>query len=216
MDLFTKLLILDLDDTIFETKSIDPQIFDPLIQLIHDYASAKYDQETTEKITQALWHRPFDVVANKFNFSQEIIDSFYHTINQLSFDLNISTFPDYHFLKTLPFPKILVTTGFQSLQKAKIKALEIESDFTSIYIDDPSQDNRIYKKGIFTQIINQHQLDASQIWVIGDNPDSELKAGRTLGMSTIQIIKGNTPASSNADYHISSYETSMLKIVFNT
>jgi len=200
------LLILDLDDTIFETKSINSKVFDPLLQLVHDYAFAKYDQEKTEQIIQALWHRPFDVVAKRFNFEKEIIGSFYDTINTLSFDLDIFPYPDYPFLKALPFSKVLVTTGFQALQKAKIKALQIESDFQSIYIDDPSQPNRIYKKGIFTKILNQSNLTPSQIWVIGDNPDSELKAGMELGMSTIQVIKGLTPKSSIADFHIESFE----------
>ena len=98
-----------------------------------------------------------------------------------------------------------MTTGFKPLQEAKIQALHLEEKFEQIHIDDILATDRIYKKGIFSKILSSAPYLPSDVYIIGDNPDSELKAGKELGCSTIQLAKFGQTKSVFADHYIHSY-----------
>lgn len=54
-------------------------------------------------------------------------------------------------------------------------------------------------------IITSHPTESNQIWVIGDNPQSVLKAGHELGLRTIQRIKDKKTPSIYAEFTIQSF-----------
>ncbi|MFK7771204.1 MAG: HAD family hydrolase [Saprospiraceae bacterium] len=207
------MLILDLDDTIFETKSMSDSSFSVIIKMIRNLLSDKIEMETISDLIEDLWRRPFDIVMNRFEIDRSIQNQIALQINSLDFDLNISTFEDYNYLKKVNIEQVLVTTGFTKLQLTKIKALGIENDFTEIFVDDPSEKNRIYKKGIFQKIIQKSNKSPNQIWVIGDNSESEIKAGNELGLRTILRLKEGEEKSTNAEYSIHSF-AELQKIIF--
>ena len=183
-----QLLILDLDDTIFPTQSMNPDTFRPVFEIIEHFAQQRVPPADGQQIIQDLWRYPFDTVAQTYQIPDRVKQEFFTTLDQIDYQLQIETFADYSILKALPIPKILVTTGFRNLQLAKIAALGIEPDFEQIHIDDPRAEPRIHKQGIFQQILNDQWYSAEQIWVIGDNPASELQAGKALGMRTVQRL----------------------------
>ena len=196
------MLILDLDDTIFDTSSINANLFDPAIALI----KAHYAQNESDSIIADLWLLPVDVVFTKYDVPASLISAFYTQIAQIDYrQLAIKTFADYPEIRKFSINKILVTTGLEELQRAKIRALGIESDFDAIYIDDPRNDPRKFKTDIFRQILLDTQKSPDQIWVIGDNPESEIKSGKKLGMRTIQRKAKNKHLSEYADYQIESF-----------
>ncbi|MEL7248677.1 MAG: HAD family hydrolase [Bacteroidota bacterium] len=200
------MLIIDLDDTIFPTKSMNPVIFDPAISLVRDYLLANRTALVAEEAIAELWTRPIDYVLVKYELPEPIIANFYQAIAVVDYQqLEISPFADYQVLKSIALPKILVTTGLEELQVAKIKALGIRADFMGVFIDDPRLKPRRYKRTIFKQILSDMRLHPSQTWVIGDNPDSELKAGKEMGMNTIQRRSPSKESSSYADYEIDSF-----------
>src|SRR5687768_9615155 len=115
-----KALILDLDDTIFQTKSMDGKIFEPFFDHLISKLKDNCEQHIIDNIVNDLWQRPFDVVIKKYNISiTTIIDSI-KLLEELDLNLNISTYHDYDFIKKLQIPKFLVTTGLTTLQTAKI------------------------------------------------------------------------------------------------
>jgi putative hydrolase of the HAD superfamily len=197
------ILILDLDDTIFETNSMDMSIFDPARKVIEEYTVNHYGQIESDNIINEIKQLPFDTVANKYNFPIERRNRFYYTIQNIPYNLNLSVFSDYSFLQQIDCDKYLVTTGMTNLQTAKIKALSIHADFQEIYIDDPFDTKRKFKKGIFQEIVKK--TDNKEVWVIGDNPESELLAGKELGLKTIQRLKNNKK-SIHADYEIRAFD----------
>lgn len=199
------MLILDLDNTIFETKTIRPEIFQPVMDLIENYYQSKNENQIVQQIIQKLWTSPMDEVFEKFNTPEKIKQQAYKKINELDYKLEITTYDDYEVLKSIPLKKILVTTGYEKLQFAKIKALNIKSDFIEIIIDDPLSSNRKYKLGIFKEILEKEKLKAEQVWVIGDSADNEIKAGKTLGMNTIQRVTTGVEKSTFADFGIISF-----------
>lgn len=200
------MLIIDLDDTIFPTKSMNPEIFDPAISIVRNYLQSSRTEVVAEEAIAELWTKPIDFVLAKYELPQPLIADFYQTIVEVDYNqLEISPFADYQVLKSIPLPKILVTTGLEELQLAKIKALGIRADFMGVFIDDPRLKPRRYKRIIFEQILSDMRLYPSQAWVIGDNPDSELKAGKKMGMNTIQRRSPSKESSSYAHYEIDSF-----------
>lgn len=199
------MLILDLDDTIFETKSIPAKTFEPALVIIKDYYLQK-ENINLKQLIEDLWINPIDVVFEKYQTPQSIQNAFFKKLQTLEYNLDIKTFEDYHLLKNLGRKKVLVTTGYQKLQWAKINGLGIETDFEKIYIDDPLDSNRKYKLGIFREVQELYKIPANDFWVIGDNPDNELAAGKKLGMKTIQRLKKGKEKSSEADFAIKSFD----------
>lgn len=177
-----KALILDLDDTIFSTSSIDPQLVKPFFDSLKDHNDV-LSVEDMDKAIAALWQRPFHVVARQWGFSQHMIDKSLEVLNQLEFRLDIRPYEDYEQLKHMPMEKFLVTTGMTKLQEAKIDALGLRGDFREIIIDDPTRDSG-GKVAAFNTIMQKYDYRPEELLVIGDNPDSEIKAGKALGIPT--------------------------------
>jgi len=71
------MLILDLDDTIFETKSMNPKIFDEAIDIIKNYYTDREEATDSEKVIQALWSIPVDEVFTKYKTEEYIKAKFY-------------------------------------------------------------------------------------------------------------------------------------------
>ncbi len=201
------MIILDLDDTIFETKSMNPQIFDSAISIVKTYYQNTATEKIAAKVVNSLWSDPIDIAFKKYKTPTPVIENFFKALEEVDFQqLEIKPYDDYPEIKSLKHQKLLVTTGYTKLQNAKIKALQIASDFDRIYIDDPKSNPRIYKLGIFKQIMVETKKEAKDIWVIGDNPNSEIISGKKLGMRTIQRKTPKREKSEFADYLIESFE----------
>lgn len=200
------LLILDLDDTIFATQSMGPEIFAPVFQLLKDYFERTKNQEVAAAVLEDLWQMPFDSIVKKYSVPRKLQDQVLEKLEMLDYDLKIQTFSDYPALVKIPVPKVLVTTGFSNLQEAKIDALNIRNHFEEIHIDDPFQKDRKHKRGIFQELISARKLSVASIWAIGDNPNSEIIAAKELGVRTIQRLQSKNQLSSPlADYSIHSF-----------
>ncbi len=200
-----QLLIFDLDDTLFETKSIGKKAVKPIFDQFGPLLIQKFGKELTAQIVPELWKYPFDFVAQKHKFDAHQSAEFARLVNAHEYELNIQTFDDFSIIENLPQEKILVTTGFSKLQHAKIDSLGIKEQFSEIYIDDILDPKRIFKKGIFQQIFLERKLDPTLIYIIGDNPNSELKAGFELDLHTIQVSKFGQERSAFANYCISDF-----------
>lgn len=207
------MIIIDLDDTIFETGSMNPRIFESAISIIIEYFENE-NPAFKSKLESDLWSFPIDYLISKYSIPPKTIERFYNKITDVDYSvLSISPYADYKFLKHLNLDKILVTTGLKELQNAKIKALDIERDFQSIHIDDPRLSPRNTKFNIFSKILKQSNKPAQDFIVIGDNPDSEIKAGHALGMQTIQRKSKTKRLSDLADHIVDSFDS--IKTIIN-
>lgn len=207
-----QLLIFDLDDTIFETKSIDKKSVKLIFDKFDNLLVNKFGKELTEKIIPELWEFPFDFVSKKYEFDDFLNSEFAHLVNQHEYVFSIKTFKDYKVIQSFAQSKILVTTGFSKLQKAKLHSLNIEDDFSEIYIDDILDPKRVFKKGIFENILKERNIEPELVYVIGDNPRSELKAGFVLGLKVIQVSRFGQKKSEYADFMINDFNE-LIKIL---
>ncbi|MES2780766.1 MAG: HAD family hydrolase [Bacteroidota bacterium] len=201
----SKALILDLDDTIFETKTMDQKVFEPFFQHLRKRLESTFNQAATDMIIADLWEKTWDKVIQKHAIPKEMILDSIKVLDDLELDLTISPYPDYSFLKDIPYPKYLVTTSLTSLQQAKIRALNIEKDFVKIVINDTFKETRT-KLDIFKELMNEFNLVPENTFVIGDNTESEIKAGNELNMVTIQMLRKNVVKGTTATYYIKSFE----------
>lgn len=199
-----KAIILDLDDTIFQTKSMDKKIFEPFFNHFTANLKPNFNDQVIECIVSDLWHNTWHEVLHKYNIPETLLIDSIKVLESMELNLNISTYPDYTFIKHMQCPKFLVTTSLTTLQESKIKALKIENDFTKIIINDIFKELKT-KQDIFKDLIHEFNLIPEKTYVIGDNADSEIRAGNALNMITIQILRENVIKGDNARYYIKSF-----------
>jgi FMN phosphatase YigB (HAD superfamily) len=197
-------LILDLDNTIFRTRSMDPRLFDPFFDHLRASLNQRFSRTELNTIIHDLWEKTWDVVIEERGIPKNIFLRSLEVFAGLNPDLKIRPFEDYEFIKTLKGPKFLVTAGPHSFQMRKIDTLGIRHDFTKIVINDPFRESR-GKKDIFEELAKEFELVPEKTLVIGDNSFSEIAAGNALGMVTIQILREGVVKGNNAMHHIFSF-----------
>lgn len=207
-----KALILDLDDTIFETKSMDSKLFEPFFDHLIEKLKEQLEPQTIEKVIHDIWKLPLDKVFDKYGISIETIKASLGVLENLELNLEVKVYEDYQILKNINLPMFLVTTGSSTLQQTKIASLGIENDFVEIVINDPIKEKQS-KKDIFKDLAMRYDLDPKNVYIIGDNPDSEIKDGNNLGMVTIQIFRNGEVKDTQAHFTITSFD-SLRAIIF--
>ena len=198
-------IILDLDHTIFNTNSIDNKTFDSFFENLVSNIKPLFSDDLIENIVADLWKVSWDEVIEKYKIPKDIFMKSISVLEKSPFNFDISTYSDYQYLKKYSINKFLVTTGLTSLQKAKIKALNIENDFTEILINDQLIESKT-KYNLFQEIITNYNLIPEKTYVIGDNPNSEIRAGNKLNLITIQIVRDKIVKGNNANFYINSFE----------
>ncbi|WP_428329312.1 HAD family hydrolase [Mucilaginibacter sp.] len=184
-------LILDLDNTIYPVSSIADNLFDQLFNLLDQ--SAEITELNITAVKDELTRRPYHLVADKFNFSKELKDQGISFLKNITYDLPMQPFEDYQHIQLAQTDKFLVTTGFSKLQWSKVKMLNIEADFKEIHIVDPEISAQT-KKDVFAAIMERYNYSVEEVLVIGDDPESEIKAAAELGIETFLFDPHNKHA----------------------
>jgi putative hydrolase of the HAD superfamily len=99
-------------------------------------------------------------------------------------------------------PLFLVTTGFRDFQESKVDALGIRERFVEVIVDDIDGYVRLGKYRIFDELLGRHRWQPESVLVVGDNPESEIKAGNRLEMPTVQILRPHVDRHQSARYHV--------------
>jgi putative hydrolase of the HAD superfamily len=177
-----KAIILDLDNTIYPVSSISENLFGVVFEFV-DSLAEEIGTEEIEKVKAEMQRRPYQQVAEKFNFSEAAKSKGLDLLKDLEYALPMQPYEEYKYISEAPIDKYLVTTGFTKLQWSKIKLLGIEADFKAIYIVDP-QVSPETKRDIFAMIMSNNNYRPEELLVIGDDPESEIKAAASLGIDT--------------------------------
>lgn len=110
------------------------------------------------------------------------------------------TYGDMHHVTSLSYEKILVTAGDTEVQQKKIARVGFAQHFSEIHIDITGD-----KEPIFKDIMARRGLESRRIMVVGDNPSTELGAGKRLGMVTVQTLRPTVVRWAEAEFHIMSF-----------
>jgi putative hydrolase of the HAD superfamily len=191
-------LIIDLDNTIYPVKSIGHKLFAPLFDLM---TKSKYGltSDTIQKSKEQIMRIPFQKVADQFNFPDELTKDALTLLRGLTYDEPMNYFADYEMIRKLDTKKFLLTTGFKNLQESKVRSLNIEKDFTEIFIVDPDV-STLTKKDVMLNIMDKYHLSPADILVIGDDPGSEIKAAKELGIQSFLLDPENDYSEVPTDY----------------
>jgi len=176
-----KAIIVDLDNTIYLVSSIGERLFKTLFHLINESGDYKGDWA---EIKAEIMRTPFQKVADAFSFGASLKAEGIKLLEEIEYNDTMETVESYGFIRELPCKKFLVTTGFTKMQNSKIRQLGLEKDFDKIFVIDPSL-TTLTKKDIFKRILADNGYTANDVLVIGDDINSEIKAGQDLGIETV-------------------------------
>lgn len=189
-------LIFDLDNTIYPVSSIANDLFESLFELIAKPGWGLSDEQINGA-KEEFTRRPYQLVADKFGFSPQLKQAGLELLQDLAYTEPMKAFEDYALLREIQLDKYLVTTGFYKLQMSKVKQLGIEADFKEIHIVDP---DLCTKQIVFEELLQKHHYDPEEILVIGDDPESEIKAAMALGIPTFLFDPNNKHPEAAATY----------------
>ncbi|MBV8390660.1 MAG: HAD family hydrolase [Mucilaginibacter sp.] len=187
-----KALILDLDNTIYPVSSISENLFADLFAILDHYAELinADDMDKVNKIKDEMTRRPFQHIADEFDLHDEVRNKMTDMLRNMAYSQPMKPFDDYRHVRSIPLDKFLVTTGFSKLQWSKVRMLGIENDFKHIHIVDPDVSQQT-KKNVFAEIMLTHNYAPTDLLVIGDDPESEIKAAKALGIETFLYDPAN-------------------------
>jgi len=196
-----KAIIYDFDNTMYSVKSIGEELFSSLFDLIE--STGEHNQNMND-IRKDLMGEPFQVVAEKYRFSDELKQQCTQLLRTLTYKGEIRPFEDYEEIMRIPGDRYLVTTGFSGLQWSKIRRMGIEGDFHEIHVVDPDTSIRT-KKDVFADIIQRKGYPVSAVLVVGDDPDSEIGAAKELGIDTALIDKDDQHSDKEATFRVDNF-----------
>lgn len=177
----TRVLFLDLDNTIYPVHSIGDALFAELFRMIDESGELG---DRLEEAKKEIMRRPFQMVARDFGFSEQLTRQGVEHLQQLEYKGPIEPFPDFSILREIRADKFLVTTGFPILQNSKVDGMRLREDFVEVHIVDP-QTSPLTKKDVFADILHRHGYAHDEVLVVGDDPASEIRAGIELGLPVL-------------------------------
>lgn len=208
----SKCLIFDFDNCLFDTRSMGTELVVPVLRAMQEADSGEF---LTPKVNQAIetdiWLLSLEDLFKKYGVPEQIRKAMRNSYTELEATSLSQCYSDFALLEQFPHHKILVTSGFKKLQWSKIRITGIERFFEEIIIDmidDP--ENRKGKKAIFSELQEKYGLIPREVMVIGDSLTSELKAGKELGMTTVQTLRPGVIKVEGFDFYVSNLDELLM------
>lgn len=199
-----KALILDMDNTIFPTKTISDEIFAPIEEMMAE-PSHNLSKQQINEIKVELARTPFQKVADQYGFSEEFKTQAVEILNNTTYNKPITPYKDYNIVEAISMEKFLVTFGFLKLQQSKIDGLGIRNHFKEIFVVDPEKTPKT-KKHIFEEIMQKYSYTKDELLAVGDDPESEIKAALELGIKTYLYDPESRFKTGKVTYHEQNYK----------
>jgi putative hydrolase of the HAD superfamily len=198
-------IIYDLDQTILPAEALPEETFFPIYEAIRSANNGQVPDEELEQALKKIRTVSMDVIVKEHHFSPEMEEAAKQAFLNGEYKFDLKPFDDFDVLAHIPGKRFLVTSGIPKMQQAKFDSLFEPGYFTEIYVDNIYDENRLGKKKIFEKIAADYKLIPDLIWIVGDNPDSEITSGNELGMKTVQIIRPGIEQSDKASYVITNF-----------
>ncbi len=203
------IFILDLDNTLFDTRSIPAEIIDRLHSRLRiaNEDSCAVPPEILEQAINDTWYTPFSVVCDRYSLPEMFRSIWNEWQETVSFDQSLPLYPDV--IRSLQKLRVqghllcLLTSGYRRLQLAKIDALGIAQLFDEIHIDAVDESGP-GKAAIISELLHSRKWNREDVLIVGDSAANEIDAGVRLGISTVQILRPGVVATNLAERHIQS------------
>jgi len=199
-----KALIFDLDNCLAPARAVGEDLYEPAFAAIREANGGVLSAERLEEALADIWRHPLDWVAERHGFSAAMRDAAWRVFAEMEVTQPMDGYGDLDAIAELTVLRFLVTSGFRRLQESKIRALNLAPLFTEMQVDAIDEAGRLGKQGLFEGITLKYHLSATEVMVVGDSADSEIAAGKRLGMTTVQTLRPGVPRAANADHHVAS------------
>lgn len=203
------IFILDLDNTLFDTRSIPAELIDRLHSRLRiaNEDSRAVPFEILEQAISDMWYAPFSVVCSRYCLPEMFLSIWNEWQETVSFGEPLSLYPDVRsslqILRDQGHFLCLLTSGYRRLQRAKIESLGITQLFDEIHIDAVDESSS-GKATIISELLLSRNWNRKDLLIVGDSATNEIDAGIRLGISTVQILRPGVVATDLADRHIHS------------
>lgn len=188
-------VIFDLDDTLYPEKEFSISGFD----FVSKYISRKKKKKSKYILDMliSLFLEKTDEVFNRLikNNKEFEIFSVKELVNVYrNHTPNISLYKDaeslINYLKKNKYKLGIITDGFISVQKKKIKALHLDKIIDEIiYTDEYGRENWKPSPLGFKIIKDRINLEYDELVYIGDNPRKDFYINKLLGIKTIRLLR---------------------------
>ncbi|TCO82366.1 putative hydrolase of the HAD superfamily [Plasticicumulans lactativorans] len=195
-------IIFDLDNCLSAADAVGRELYQPAFEAIRAANDGSLSAEALDRAFVDAWTHPFDWVARRHGFTPAMFEAGWNAFAGLEVTRPMRGYADLPGLAAIPAERFLVTSGFRRFQQSKIRALGISALFTAIRIDAIDEPDRKGKRGLFLELIDTYRLPRKEVLVVGDNPESEIEAGNSLGLRTVQILRPGVSRGSNASHYI--------------
>ena len=175
--------VFDLDNCLMDAREVGP-LFQPAFEAVRQANQGALSPQALDQALQACWFTAFDLVAQRHHFTPAMRAAGWRQFSQMEVRAPLQGYADIGLLPRIPLRRYLVTSGFRRLQDSKIDALGIRPWFEEVLIDAidaPPTGAGHGKQALFEQILTREGCTPREMLVVGDNPLSELAAGRALG-----------------------------------
>ena len=133
----------------------------------------------------------FNEIARRYNAGQELLNAAMRAYNSDEVH-DIHPFsdvaPTLDRLRTAGYRLFLVTTGVYARQEKKVEKLGIRQCFNEVVIND--MEKGMLMEECYRQLIERYHLRPSEVAVVGDRVQQELRIGEEMGMTTVQMCHG--------------------------
>lgn len=198
-------IIFDLDNCISAANEPGPRLLESTFEAIRGVNNGNLSDGQLQAAFDDCWIHALDVVARKHGFTKEMLDAGWSELTRTTVSSKMYGYGDLEVLNHLTMDLFLVTSGFKMLQESKVDALGIRSRFREVMIDALDRPGRTSKETIFKDILTRYRYSPTEVLVVGDNPESELAAGKRLGITTVQTVRPGISPSDRADHQISNF-----------
>lgn len=195
-------VIFDLDNCLAPAEQIGVDLFRPAFDAIAAANDGSVSAEAMQQAFSDIWVHAFDWVARRYHFTPAMVDAGWNAFARAEVKKPMVGYADLAEVTAISADRFLVTTGFRRLQESKIRALGIASFFRGIIVDAIDEVDHKGKRAYFQEIIGRYSYAPQEVVIVGDNPESEIQAGKDLGLRTVQILRPGVVRSAKAVHHI--------------
>jgi len=198
-------VIFDLDNCIAAADEAGEALFRPAFDAMRAANRGQLSEEELGAAFRDCWRKALDVVAREHGFPDEMLEAGWRAFREIEVKQRLHGYGDLAELASLPQARFLVTSGFRRLQQSKIAALGIGALFDEVQIDAIDEQPRRRKLERFAGIAARHGWRSAEVLVVGDDADSEIAAGNSLGMPTVQVLRPGIAAAEKARWRINNF-----------
>jgi putative hydrolase of the HAD superfamily len=195
-------LIFDLDNCLAPSDEAGRSLFDPVFEAVRLANHGRLADDEVERAFEDTWRLPFDDVAERYGFTDEMKQAGWRAFCGVEVTVPMRGYGDLDLLPRLGDQRFLVTSGFRRLQESKVRALGFAPLFAEIVVDAIDEPGHLGKEGVFAELLRRWRLEPPDVWAVGDNPDSELAAGRRLGMRPVQMVRPGVEPSDEVELRV--------------